>query len=66
MAKKHPHYKARDLHGTHWGRLDPNETPEGPNCGLIRNMALFCEVSPGADEFRVEREIKKMGVSMNL
>lgn len=66
LAKKHPHYKARDLHGTHWGRLDPNETPEGPNCGLIRNMALFCEVSPGADEARVEREVKKMGVSMNL
>ncbi len=66
LAKKHPHYKARDLHGTHWGRLDPNETPEGPNCGLIRNMALFCEVSPGVDEFKVEREIKKMGVSMNL
>jgi len=32
LAKKHPHYKARDLNGTHWGRLDPNETPEGPNC----------------------------------
>ncbi len=32
LAKKHPHHKARDLHGTHYGRLDPNETPEGPNC----------------------------------
>lgn len=32
LAKKHPHYKARDLNGTHFGRLDPNETPEGPNC----------------------------------
>ncbi|MFH1247157.1 MAG: hypothetical protein V1644_02135, partial [Candidatus Micrarchaeota archaeon] len=32
LAKKHPHHKARDLHGTHFGRLDPNETPEGPNC----------------------------------
>ncbi|PIO01849.1 DNA-directed RNA polymerase subunit B'' [Candidatus Micrarchaeota archaeon CG09_land_8_20_14_0_10_60_16] len=66
LAKKHPHYKARDLHGTHWGRLDPNETPEGPNCGLIRNMALFAEVTTGDDEAKMEREIKKMGVSMNL
>jgi len=66
LAKKHPHYKARDLHGTHWGRLDPNETPEGPNCGLIRNLALFCEVSGDVDEAAVEREVKKMGVSMNL
>ena len=66
LAKKHPHYKARDLHGTHWGRLDPNETPEGPNCGLIRNSALLCEVTTGVDEAKVERELKKMGVSMNL
>ncbi len=66
LAKKHPHYKARDLHGTHWGRLDPNETPEGPNCGLIRNLALMCEVTTRSDESAVEKELKKMGVSMKL
>jgi len=66
LAKKHPHYKARDLHGTHWGRLDPNETPEGPNCGLIRNLALMCEVTTHSDEKSVEKELKKMGVTMSL
>lgn len=66
LAKKHPHYKARDLNGTHWGRLDPNETPEGPNCGLVKNLALFCEVTTGAPEKQVENTLKKLGVSMRV
>ncbi|NUN11890.1 DNA-directed RNA polymerase subunit B'' [Candidatus Micrarchaeota archaeon] len=66
LAKKHPHYKARDLHGTHWGRLDPNETPEGPNCGLVKNLSLYCEVTTGTNEKSVENTLKKMGVSMKL
>ena len=64
LAKKHPHHKARDLHGTHFGRLDPNETPEGPNCGLVKNLALFCEITTGASEGEVESALKKMGVTM--
>lgn len=66
LAKKHPHYKARDLNGTHWGRLDPNETPEGPNCGLVKNLALFCEVTTGVEEKQVESLVKKMGVSLKV
>ncbi len=41
LAKKHPHHKARDLHGTHYGRLDPNETPEGPNCVAPDTMIIL-------------------------
>jgi DNA-directed RNA polymerase beta subunit len=66
LAKKHSHYKARDLNGTHWGRLDPNETPEGPNCGLVKNLALFCEVTTAAEEKRVESALKKLGVTMRI
>jgi len=66
LAKKHPHYKARDLHGTHWGRLDPNETPEGPNCGLVKNLALACEVTTGMDDKSVENFLRKSGVTMRL
>lgn len=66
LAKKHPHYKARDLHGTHYGRLDPNETPEGPNCGLVKALSVFCEVTTGEDEQLVENSLKKMGVSLKL
>lgn len=65
LAKKHPHHKARDLHGTHFGRLDPNETPEGPNCGLIKSLAMFCEVSTGSDEKPVEAAVKKMGLTLH-
>lgn len=64
LAKKHPHHKARDVNGTHFGRLDPNETPEGPNCGLVKNLALFCEITSGSDEEKIEPVLKKLGVSM--
>ena len=38
-------YEARDVHGTHWGRLCPVETPDGPNCGLSKNLALMARVT---------------------
>ncbi len=64
LARKHPHYKARDLHGTHFGRLDPNETPEGPNAGLVKNLSLCCEVTVGSEEKPVEQALNKLGVSL--
>lgn len=64
LAKKHPHHKARDLHGTHFGRLDPIETPEGPNTGLVKNLALFSEISTGTDEAEVENVLKRLGVTL--
>ena len=39
LVRSQPHFEARDLHPTHWGRLCPNETPEGQNCGLVKNAA---------------------------
>jgi len=38
-------YEARDVHGTHWGRLCPVETPDGPNCGLSKNLSLMARVT---------------------
>ena len=64
LSRKHPHFKARDLHGTHWGKLCPNESPEGPSCALVKNLALFCEVSTGETEENMELILKKMGVSL--
>lgn len=58
LSKKHPHFKARDLHGTHVGKLCPNETPEGPSCSLVKNLSIMAEVSSGVDEEEVERIIK--------
>ena len=62
LSRKHPHFKARDLHGTHWGKLCPNESPEGPSCALVKNLALFCEVSVGDNEEEMEQNLLKMGM----
>jgi DNA-directed RNA polymerase subunit B" len=53
LSKKHPHFKARDLHGTHLGKLCPNETPEGPSCSLVKNLSVMAEVSTGVEEEEV-------------
>ncbi len=45
LTRSQPHFEARDLHPTQWGRLCPNETPEGQNCGLVKNCALLVDVS---------------------
>ncbi len=58
LSKKHPHFKARDLHGTHVGKLCPNETPEGPSCSLVKNLAIMAEVSIGTDEAEILKILK--------
>jgi len=45
LSRAQPHFEARDLHPTQWGRICPSETPEGPNCGLVKNFAQMVEVS---------------------
>ncbi len=62
LTRSQPHFEARDLHSTHWGRLCPNETPEGPNCGLVKNLALTVEISEGYPEELVEKELKRLGL----
>ncbi len=64
LSRKHPHFKARDLHGTHWGKLCPNESPEGPSCALVKNLSLLCEVSIGENEKEIEETITKLGVKL--
>ncbi len=55
LSRSQPHFEARDLHSTHWGKICPNETPEGPNCGLVKNIAMMAYISVGTDEEAVER-----------
>jgi DNA-directed RNA polymerase beta subunit len=62
LSKKHPHFKARDLHGTHIGKLCPNETPEGPSCSLVKNLSVMAEVSIGVEEEEIERILKAYDV----
>ena len=37
--------KPRQLHSTHWGMLCPAETPEGKECGLVKNLALMTQIT---------------------
>jgi DNA-directed RNA polymerase subunit B len=62
LSRKHPHFKARDLHGTHWGKICPNESPEGPSCALVKNMALFCEISVKENFEEIEESLFRLGV----
>ncbi|MEM4196875.1 MAG: DNA-directed RNA polymerase subunit B'', partial [Candidatus Anstonellaceae archaeon] len=63
LSRKHPHFKARDLHGTHWGKICPNESPEGPSCALVKNMALFCEISVREDSEEIEQALFRLGLN---
>jgi DNA-directed RNA polymerase subunit B len=62
LTRSQPHFEARDLHPTQWGRLCPNETPEGQNCGLVKNAALIIDVSEGYDEKEVIWLLRDLGV----
>lgn len=62
LSKKHPHFKARDLHGTHWGKICPNETPEGPSCSLVKNFSVYANASTGVDEEELLKIIRTFGV----
>lgn len=62
LSRGQPHFEARDLHGTQWGRMCPFETPEGPNCGLVKNLALSAYISVGIDESEVEKLLYSLGV----
>ncbi|MBI4043745.1 MAG: DNA-directed RNA polymerase subunit B'' [Candidatus Diapherotrites archaeon] len=64
LNKNRELYEARDVHGTHWGRLDPIETPDGPQCGLVRNLSLLAEVTTEKDPVGIEKLLHEMGVKL--
>lgn len=50
LSRTQPHFEARELHPTQWGMLCPVESPEGQNCGLVKNLALLAVISIGVEE----------------
>ncbi|WP_440060280.1 DNA-directed RNA polymerase subunit B [Thermogladius sp. 4427co] len=62
LARTQPHFEARELHFTSWGRMCPFETPEGANIGLVKNLALMAHVSVGVEERDVEELLVRLGV----
>ncbi|MCK7582281.1 MAG: hypothetical protein MZV65_46265 [Chromatiales bacterium] len=41
MTRERAGFEVRDVHPTHYGRICPIETPEGPNIGLINSLAIY-------------------------
>ena len=45
LTRERAGFEVRDVHHTHYGRLCPIETPEGPNIGLISSLALMAKIN---------------------
>jgi DNA-directed RNA polymerase subunit beta len=64
LTRERAGFEVRDVHYTHYGRLCPIETPEGPNIGLISSLAMFAEVnSHGFIESPYREVVKSNGQS---
>ena len=64
LTRERAGFEVRDVHYTHYGRLCPIETPEGPNIGLISSLAMFAEVNNhGFIESPYREVVKKNGFS---
>ena len=46
LSRERAGFEVRDVHPSHYGRMCPIETPEGPNIGLIGSLATFARVNP--------------------
>jgi len=45
LSREHAGFEVRDVHYSHYGRLCPIETPEGPNIGLISSLCIYAKVN---------------------
>src|SRR5258708_36576456 len=46
LSRERAGFDVRDVHRSHYGRICPIETPEGPNIGLIGNLATYGQINP--------------------
>ncbi len=59
LTRERAGFEVRDVHYTHYGRLCPIETPEGPNIGLISSLSVYAEINDKGfiqTPYRVVRE----------
>jgi DNA-directed RNA polymerase subunit B len=62
LSRSQPNFEARDLHATHFGRICPAETPEGSNCGLVKNLALSAIISVSVSSAEIVEKLFELGV----
>src|SRR3989344_4548681 len=61
LSRTQPNFEARDLHATHFGRICPSETPEGSNCGLVKNLALSAIISVNVPSEEIVEKLYDLG-----
>jgi DNA-directed RNA polymerase subunit B len=61
LSRTQPNFEARDLHPTHFGRICPSETPEGSNCGLVKNLALSAIISVNVSPEEIVEKLYDLG-----
>ena len=61
LSRTQPNFEARDLHSTHFGRICPSETPEGSNCGLVKNLALSAIISVSVPSQAIVEKLYEYG-----
>src|SRR3954449_13037701 len=58
LTRERAGFEVRDVHPTHYGRICPIETPEGPNIGLINSLATFARVNKFSFVASTHRKVK--------
>jgi len=63
LTRERAGFEVRDVHPTHYGRVCPIETPEGPNIGLINSLALFARTNSYGFMETPYRKVDNSGVT---
>ena len=64
LSRERAGFEVRDVHESHYGRICPIETPEGPNIGLIGNLATYGQINPyGFIETPYRKVFRRLPVS---
>ena len=65
LSRERAGFEVRDVHYTHYGRLCPIETPEGPNIGLISSLCVYAKINDFGFIETPYREVKDSRVNLN-
>ena len=65
LSRERAGFEVRDVHYTHYGRLCPIETPEGPNIGLISSLCVYAKINDLGFIETPYREVKESKVNVN-
>jgi len=65
LSRERAGFEVRDVHYTHYGRLCPIETPEGPNIGLISSLCVYARINELGFIETPYRDVKEGKVNLN-